>query len=292
MHVVRRIVLLIWRSIQMVAWGIAAAGVFAAVLVVRAIREKRLNRSVLLQAYGRSLRFMLEGLGATFTKIGQIMSTRPDLLPPEIIKELVHLQENVKPFSAKTAREIVEEDFGQPIDQIFSEFDDTPLAAASVAQVHRGRLRKTGEMAAIKIRRPSIARWADLDQSIILALAHALELIPTMKLVSPVESARQFCAAISRQLDFRIEAANNRRFRENFRDSPEVVFPRLYEEFYSERVLTMEFVQGYRDREFAEAGIDGTKVAGLGIKVFCKMTFIDGFVHADLHPGNVRFLKD
>jgi ubiquinone biosynthesis protein len=235
---------------------------------------------------------MLEGLGATFVKIGQIMSTRPDLLPPEIIAELVLLQENVRPFKLAEVRRIVEEDFGRTLDELFDQFDPAPLASASVAQVHRARLHGAGADLAVKVRRPSIARWAELDRSILLALAHALELIPSMRLLSPVEAARQFCDAINRQLDFRLEAANNRRFRTNFADTPYVVFPRLYDDLCSERVLTMEFVEGYRERDFAAVGIDSKKVAGLGIKVFCKMAFIDGFVHADLHPGNIRFLRD
>ena len=113
-----------------------------------------------------------------------------------------------------------------------------------------------------------------------------------MRMVSPVESARQFCDAINRQLDFRREAANNLRFRANFAGESYVVFPRVYQDLSSERVLTMEYVEGYRERDLAAVGIDPKKVAGLGMRVFCKMTFIDGFIHADLHPGNIRFLRD
>ena len=104
-------------------------------------------------------------------------------------------------------------------------------------------------------------------------------------------AVRQFCAAINQQLDFRIEAANNLRFRENFKSEPAVVFPRLVERLCSERVLTMDLLEGVRETELAAAGIDPRQVAALGIKVFCKMAFIDGFVHADLHPGNIRFLR-
>ncbi|HLX37514.1 MAG TPA: AarF/UbiB family protein, partial [Candidatus Binataceae bacterium] len=231
-------------------------------------------------------------LGATFIKVGQIMSTRPDLLPSEIVGELVQLQENVRPFPVAEVKRIVEEDLRRPLNDLFDDFDKRPLASASVAQVHRARLKGTGEALAIKVRRPSIARWAELDRSIILGIAHALELIPSMRMVSPVESARQFCDAINRQLDFRREAANNRRFRENFAGETYVVFPRVYENLSSERVLTMEFVEGYRDSELASVGIDPKKVAGLGMRTFCKMTFIDGFIHADLHPGNIRFMRD
>jgi ubiquinone biosynthesis protein len=275
----------------MAMWAAAGLCVFAYRLAAECIDARAISRPAALKAFARALRLMLEGLGATFVKVGQIMSTRPDLLPPEIIGELILLQENVRPFRLAEVRRIIEEDFGRPLDELFDRFDSTPLASASVAQVHRARLRGGGE-AAVKVRRPSIARWAELDRSILLAMAHGLQLIPSMRLLSPVASARQFCDAINRQLDFRLEAANNRRFRANFADVDYVVFPRLHDELCSERVLTMDFVEGYRERDFAAVGIDSKRVAGLGIKVFCKMAFIDGFVHADLHPGNIRFMRD
>jgi ubiquinone biosynthesis protein len=198
----------------------------------------------------------------------------------------------VRPFAVAEVRRIIEEDLHRPLDELFDDFDTIPIASASVAQVHRAKLKRTGAALAIKVRRPSIARWAGLDRSIILAVARAIELIPSMRMVSPVQCARQFCDAINRQLDFRREAANNLRFRANFAGESYVVFPRVFEELSSERVLTMEFVEGYRDRELAAVGIDPKKVAGLGMRVFCKMTFIDGFIHADLHPGNIRFMRD
>jgi ubiquinone biosynthesis protein len=259
-------------------------------MCARARKDRK--RSTFASDSFRALRLMLEGLGATFVKVGQIMSTRPDLLPPEIIAELVRLQEEVRPFPVAEVRRIIEEDLHRPVDELFDDFNATPIASASVAQVHRAKLKGSGAPLAIKVRRPSIARWAVLDRAIILGVARALELIPSMRMVSPVESARQFCDAINRQLDFRREAANNLRFRANFAGESYVVFPRVYENLSSERVLTMEFVEGYRERDLAAAGIDPKKVAGLGMRVFCKMTFIDGFIHADLHPGNIRFMRD
>ena len=287
-----RLVQLFVRSVQIALWMVVASALFAWRLGVESLSARSLNRRNALKALGHALRFLLEGLGATFIKVGQIISTRPDLFPEEIVRELAQLQENVEPFKIMQVRRIIEQDFGRPLEQIFVEFERQPVAAASVAQVHRARLRDSGELVAVKVLRPSIARWADLDQSIVLAVAHQLELIPSLRMLCPVEAARQFCTAVNRQLDFRIEAGNNRRFRHNFRDFPEVVFPRLHEALCSERVLTMEFVQGYREREFAEAGIDPKRVADLGIKLFCQMTLVDGFVHADLHPGNVRYLPD
>lgn len=287
-----RIVSIAFRMLQMIFWGVVGCGTFCRCLVAESIRDRRFSKSASLRALACAMRITLEGLGATFVKVGQIMSTRPDLLPPEIIAELVQLQENVRPFAVAEVRRIIEEDLHRPLDDLFDGFDAIPIASASVAQVHRARMKETGALLAIKVRRPSIARWAGLDRSIILGLAHALELIPSMRMVSPVESARQFCDAINRQLDFRREAANNLRFRANFAGESYVVFPRVFEYLSSERVLTMEFIEGFRDRDLAAVGIDPKKVAGLGMRVFCKMTFIDGFIHADLHPGNIRFLRD
>ena len=276
----------------MIVWGAIGVGIFCWRFIIESVHDRSFSKAAALRALARALRLMLEGLGATFVKVGQIMSTRPDLLPSEIIAELVLLQENVRPFAVAEVRRIIEEDLHHPLDQLFDDFDNAPIASASVAQVHRAKLKESGAPLAIKVRRPSIARWAELDRSIILGLAHAIELIPSMRMVSPVESARQFCDAINRQLDFRREAANNLRFRANFAAESYVVFPRVYENLSSERVLTMEFVEGYRERDFAAVGIDPKKVAGLGLRVFCKMAFIDGFIHADLHPGNIRFMRD
>ena len=224
-----RTVSIAFRTLQMLLWGAIGIGVFCSRLVIASFGERRFSRSAALRALGRAMRVMLEGLGATFVKVGQIMSTRPDLLPPEIIAELVQLQENVRLFAAAEAKRIIEEDLHRPLTELFDEFDAIPIASASVAQVHRAKLKDGGVPLAIKVRRPSIARWAELDRSIILGVAHALELIPSMRLVSPVESARQFCDAINRQLDFRREAANNLRFRANFAGETYVVFPRVYE---------------------------------------------------------------
>ena len=278
------------RSLQIFTWGSYAMLRFGVALPAQAIRARRLDRRAVRAAAGSSLRRALEHLGATFIKLGQVASTRPDLVPHEVIQELVKLQEEVRPFAFEQVRQIIEEDFGAPLQRLFSEFVRNPLAAASVAQVHRARLADSGQWVAVKVRRPSIAGWAALDQSIALGFAHALQMLPTLNLLSPVKAVRQFCTAVNKQLDFRIEAANNMRFRENFRHESAVVFPTLVERLCSERVLTMELLEGVRETELAAAGIDPRQVAALGIKVFCKMAFIDGFVHADLHPGNIRFL--
>jgi len=285
------IVRIVIRSLQMLTWGSCGLVLFGAIAGAEAIRSRSLNRHIVLGAAGHALRRTLERLGATFIKLGQVASTRPDLVPAEIVEQLVRLQEEVRPFPFEQVRQIIEEDFGAPLERLFKEFERRPLAAASVAQVHRARLAQGGERVAVKVRRPSISAWAQLDQSIALGVAHCLQLFPTLHLLSPVLAVRQFCIAVNKQLDFQIEAANNLRFRENFKAESAVVFPRLTQRLCSERVLTMELLEGVRETELAGAGIDPREVAALGIKVFCKMAFIDGFVHADLHPGNIRFLR-
>src|ERR1700730_8181937 len=134
-----RIVSIALRTLQMMVWGVVGAGVFACRVIVENVEDGRFNRSATLRGLARAMRIMLEGLGATFVKVGQIMSTRPDLLPPEIIAELALLQENVRPFAAAEAGRIIEEDLRRPLNVIFDHFDAMPIASASVAQVHRAR---------------------------------------------------------------------------------------------------------------------------------------------------------
>src|ERR1700730_19173233 len=148
-----RIVSIALRTLQMMVWGVVGAGVFACRVIVENVEDGRFNRSATLRGLARALRLMLEGLGATFVKVGQIMSTRPDLLPSEIIAELVVLQENVRPFAVAEVRRIIEEDLRHPIASMFDDFDARAIASASVAQVHRARLKGSGAPLRIKGRR-------------------------------------------------------------------------------------------------------------------------------------------
>src|SRR5579883_171880 len=163
------------RTLQILIWALYALVVFAAVLGLRSIRARRLDRRIVTTAAGVSLRRALERLGATFIKLGQVASTRPDLIPTGIAVELAKLQEQVRPFPIDQVRRTIEEDFGVALERLFSEFEAAPLAAASVAQVHRARVAQSGELVAVKVRRPSIAAWAALDQSIALGFAHLLQ---------------------------------------------------------------------------------------------------------------------
>jgi ubiquinone biosynthesis protein len=165
------------------------------------------------------------------------------------------------------------------------------VAAASVAQVHRARLRDSGRWVAVKVRRPDIAEKMEMDRSILLFLARAGErLVPSLRLVSLEAAMRQFCDAVADQIDLSLEARNNRRFRANFADDPDITFPQLEDALCTDAVLTMEFVEGVREEEIAHHGVDPKRVVEAGMRAVARMIYLHGFVHADLHPGNLRFL--
>jgi ubiquinone biosynthesis protein len=272
------------RGVQMAGASLGAGLVFA--ITLARTRELRVQH-----AAGRALTFFCTHLGATFIKIGQIASTRADLLPPGVVEELRALQDRVPPFEFDAVRNVVEESLGRPLDQVFSGFDPTPVAAASVAQVHRATLRGGGKDLAVKVRRPDVADRVALDRSILLVLARAAErLVPSLRLVSLEAAMRGFCDAVAEQLDLGLEAANNARFTANFADDPDVVFPTLHPEACSTAVLTMDFIHGVHEEELERAGVEAHRVVEAGLRAVCRMIFLHGFVHADLHPGNLRFL--
>jgi ubiquinone biosynthesis protein len=273
------------REVQIAFWLAVAA---------LALPVFRLRRGSWTAALGAATAFLFERLGATFIKIGQIMSTRPDVFPPEFLAPLALLQDRVRPFPFADVRNVLEEEFGGPLEATFAEISAEPVASASVAQVHRARLRDRPDapaVVAVKIRRPGIVRRAYLDEAILRAGARLVTWIPTASLVSPVESIDQFCRAVNLQLDFRIEAANNRTFRRNFAGDPHVVFPALVDDLCTDRVLVMEFVEGVKDDDLAAVGSDPAFLARKGIEIICRMIYHHGFVHADLHPGNVLYLS-
>ena len=236
--------------------------------------------------FGECVLNLFRRLGATFIKVGQIMSTRPDLLPPHIIQALAKLQDDVGPFPFAQVRTTIEEDFGRELSSLFTEFSPLPIASASVAQVHKARL-PSGELVAVKVRRPDIEELCTFDLGVMRLYARVLELIPSLRLLAPLDSVEQFGRAIRMQLDFTVEAQNNRRFTRNFATLPEVCLPRLYDDLCSRRVLVMEFIDGVKILDFKRSGVEPRRLGLLGFRVMLKMIFADGFVHADLHPGNI-----
>jgi ubiquinone biosynthesis protein len=243
------------------------------------------------QWFGQCLLDLFRHLGATFIKVGQIMSTRPDLVPEHITQALAHLQDDVGPFPFDAVQRIVIEDLGHPVEKIFAEFSVRPIASASVSQVHKARL-WDGRVVAVKVRRPDVLEICTFDLAVMRKVAHLLGKIPSLSSMSPESSVEQFGRAVYAQLDFRVEARNNHRFRENFRNEPDVVFHEVFEEYSSERILCMTHIQGSKILDAHKSSSDPKLIARLGLRALMKMIFEDGFVHADLHPGNIFVLDD
>jgi ubiquinone biosynthesis protein len=238
---------------------------------------------------GVLLRWGMTTLGATFIKLGQVLSTRPDLLPQETIDELKKLQDQCPPFPWKAARKSIEECIGTDVKEHFRVIDETPVAAASVAQVHRGEL-VTGEEVAIKVLRPQVRRQAKRDGGILLMFAHLLNLHPVHRQNDPVGHLRHFIDGIIGQTDLRTEDRNYTRFRELFDDAEGLRFPKVHHELSGERVLTMEFIHGVK---IDTISMDTHADCAVTLRhAFFNMAFRHGFVHADLHPGNMLITED
>lgn len=260
----------------LLVYGVGRLGTL---LVPRARRAAAVGR-----LRGRVLRRSTTMLGATFIKMGQVMSTRPDLLSAEVIEELSVLQDQLPPFSFRRARATLERELGKPIADVFAELDEQPIAAASVAQVHRARL-VTGEEVAVKVLRPNIRRRVERDAAFLMFGARVLALIPKARLSDPVGHTRHFVQAIIDQTDLRIERANYERFRANFAGDPRVHFPAVYGALCSERVLVLELMRGCKIDQLDEARRH--TLARTTRETIFKMCFEHGFLHADLHPGNM-----
>ncbi|MBX3158552.1 MAG: AarF/ABC1/UbiB kinase family protein [Deltaproteobacteria bacterium] len=242
---------------------------------------------------GWMLRTAMTTLGATFIKLGQVMSTRPDLFAPEIIAQLRILQDKLPPFRYAKVKKIIEADLGKPMTELFASFDEAPVAAASVAQVHRATLRD-GREVAVKVLRPGVRRQVERDKAILLGGAKVLTIRPKWRLNDPVGHTRHFVDAIHDQTDLRIEAENYTRFRANFAGKADVSFPEVYAELSGERVLTMQFVRGIKvDALPGDFPEDKKHRLAQAVRMtMFKMCFDDGFLHADLHPGNMVVQED
>jgi ubiquinone biosynthesis protein len=237
------------------------------------------------------LRKALEELGPTFVKFGQILSTRPDLVPPEFVDELEKLQDKVEPFSTEQARKIVEEELGQPIDEVFTDFSEQPVASASLSQVHKAKL-KSGEEVAVKIRRPNIKQKIKTDLDILEKLAGSLE-ERTHKgwVFHPKLMVREFKRTVLNELDFFNEAQNFEKFKNKLKDIDYASVPGVYWNYTSSKVLTMEFIHGTKISEIIsddnKKKFDSKKVAERGSLLILKQVYEDGFFHGDPHPGNL-----
>ena len=236
------------------------------------------------------VRMALEELGPTYIKLGQVLSTRPDLIPVEFIEELSKLQDSVPPFPFADAETIIQRELGAPSSDVFDRIDVEPAASASIGQVHRARL-KNGEEAAVKIQRPGIRAVIEVDLEIMLHLAtlaerHVAELV----LHKPVKIVEEFARILEKEIDFRIEATHIDRIAQGFLDDPTVYIPAVFREYSTACILTTEYVDGIKISNIGEldaAGYDRRLLCSRGADIVLKQVFHHGFFHADPHPGNI-----
>ena len=240
------------------------------------------------------IRLALEELGPTFVKFGQIMSTRTELLPPEMIEQLKRLQDHAKPVPFSEVMAIIEENCPEWEDY-FGDIEETPVASASIGQVHRAYLRD-GTKVALKIQRPGIPEIIELDIGILQSMAERIEtVLPETRLYNPKGMVDDFAHQIVKELDFTRDARNANRMSRNFQNFPGVRFPKIYWEYSKPHFLVMEFVEGVRidDREaIMEMGLDPHAIGVRGFHAYLKMIFEDGYFHGDPHPGNLLVTKD
>ncbi len=257
----------------------------------RRLRAGKLDAAARERLRGDVLATTLERLGATFVKFGQILSTRPDLIGPGYVAALARLQDRVPAAQFAVVREVVDRELAGPRRARIVSIDEEPIAAASVAQVHAATL-DTGERIALKVQRPGAAAQIDRDLALMDLGAAVVDVIPSAHLLSLPGAVRHFGTALRGQLDFRLEAANNRRFAHNFTGQELIGVPRLVEDLCTERVLAMELVDGVRATEPERVAGDRAALARRGADAILQMVFRDGFVHADLHPGNILLGHD
>jgi ubiquinone biosynthesis protein len=241
------------------------------------------------------MRLAVEELGPTFIKLGQILSTRPNLLPEDWVLELSKLQDAVAPHPFAAMKRIVEIELQRPVEEVFSFLSETPIASASIGQVHKGCL-KDGRDVAVKIQRPDIRRIIEVDLEIMLYLATLMEHnIEEVVFHRPVKIVEAFARTMEKEIDYTIEAANMARFARNFQDNPTVYVPAVYSDYSTSRMLVMEFVEGIKVSQLDlldTAGLDRKIVVVRGADLILEQVLIHGFFHADPHPGNIFVLPD
>lgn len=239
-------------------------------------------------------RRLLEDLGPTFIKIGQVLSVRPDILPLEYVEELEKLQDSVKPFEFGEVRRIIQEEFGKPLEELYEEFNPEPIGSASIAQVHRARL-KDGTDVVVKIQRPGAAETIESDLRILRYFAEILR--PRIENLDLLGLWEELATTLRNELDFVNEADNIETFRALFAEDEVIRVPKVYWNLTSHRVLTMEYIEGYRLSEVEKIQKDYPEVdlkdlAIYGAKAFMKQVLEHGIFHADLHPANLIITPD
>ena len=240
-------------------------------------------------------RLALEELGPTFVKLGQVLSTRPDLIPLTFIEELTKLQDEVPPFPYSEVREIIQAETGKFPEELFESFDEKPLAAASIGQVHRARL-KNGSDVVVKVQRPRIKKTIEIDLEIMLHLAGLMERhLEELQVIQPSRIVEEFARTLEEEIDYTVELSHIERFAKQFEKDDTIRVPRVYRELSTERILTMENIHGIKGSDLEalkRGGYDLPLLAERGADLIMKQIFVHGFFHGDPHPGNIFFLPE
>jgi ubiquinone biosynthesis protein len=261
--------------------------------IARPIERVALGNDVPPQDRPRRLRLICEELGPTFVKLGQLLSTRPDLLPEPYTTELAALRDDVRPFPFTQVQTILRQEYARSLDEIFTTVDETPVASASISQVHRAVLRD-GQVVALKIRRPEIAKVVQADLDIIKNLAQLVERrLPNLAVYRPLNLAREFERTIKRELDFSIERRTMQRCRIQFASDPTAHIPLVLEDLSTPSVIAMEYIGGVSIDDLGgirRMNAQPSEVGVAGARILLRQIFEFGFFHADPHPGNLRVL--
>jgi len=241
------------------------------------------------------LRLAFEELGTTFIKLGQLLSTRPDFIPPEYLNELAKLQDEVPPFSFAEVEEIFLAETGQKPSELFYRIEEHPVAAASIGQVHRASL-KDGQDVVVKVQRPDIEQVITVDLEILNHIASLMEMyVVEMQGHRPTAVVEEFARTLSNEIDYTVEISHIQRFARQFEGNETIYVPKVYRELSSERILTMENIKGVkasRVETLLQQGVDLPLVAQRGTNLIMEQIFVHGFFHADPHPGNIFILPD
>jgi ubiquinone biosynthesis protein len=253
------------------------------------------DRSKPVSRYSRArrIRMAIEELGPTYVKLGQILSTRPDLIPMDLVNELSRLQDRVPPCSYAEISAVVTKELGAGPEEAFASFENEPVASASIGQVHRAVL-AGGENVAVKVQRPGMQKVIEVDLEIMLHLATLMERhIEEVAFYQPVKIVEEFARALEKEIDYAIEAASMERMAEYYADDPDYYIPKVYRQATTSRVLTMEFVDGIKISDIAKLdanGLDKRAITRKGADFYLSQIFEHGFFHADPHPGNIYIL--
>jgi ubiquinone biosynthesis protein len=254
------------------------------------IKWLRDDKPVMETTRWERVRMAAEELGPTFIKLAQILSNRPDIIPEELVKEFEKLQDRVPPFPFAKAKAIIEKETGKKLEEIFGEFNETPMASASIGQVHRAKLR-TGEEVVVKVQRPDVKDQIEQDLSIIKEGVRRMDrYLKKQGVMNGEEVVRVFERAISKELDYRNEARNIERFRTTYRHRTDFYVPKPYREFSTDKVLIMEFIKGCKItdvKQLKEWGISPARIVEKGMDIYLSQIFEFGYFHGDPHPGNV-----